>query len=520
MPDTSPTQTHQQYKHHKSRSPEKIVSGIITARWAHAAAPVIIAVGGPGGTGKTTFCARLSQLLPQSVVVRLDDYKTSRSTRQDKNVFGAHPCANKITLIKKHIGLLKRGQSISKPVYNAVSGEADATEAVQPGRFVILDGEISTYKEFRAGVDISIFIDSDWKTQLSTRINRDIDLRGYSREKAIATFLQSNLREFARFGAESKAWADIHLYCHDDYRLEVEALATEYYSLEQQLVSGIERIDLSGLVVPLATPFAYNNRVDTRSLVRHIEFLARHGVKRLLVNGTTGEFFSLTLQERRDTFLLARRFFPGMILFHPGCDSLAQALAEAAWAEYHGADAIVMLPPWYIPRLPHDGIVAYFNRISEALSLPLILYNSPLQTQNGLTKSMLKRIRHHGLKDNAKDLAIIKATPRYFIGGDRMIVNAYEKGACGFVSAKSNMHPAPYVALEKYLAAGDCDSAQAQQQKIHRLCDVLSGNREIPKIKYALAHRIDGYRSGVRLPLQDISDAERKDVDALVLECR
>jgi len=109
------------------------------------------------------------------------------------------------------------------------------TEFYETKRFTILDGEISTYRQFRDYVDFAISIDSDLQTQLNTRLNRDIKERKYTYEKAIATFLHSNLLEFREFGAESKNWADIHLFCNDDYTLILESVAHEHLELFQEL---------------------------------------------------------------------------------------------------------------------------------------------------------------------------------------------------------------------------------------------------------------------------------------------
>ena len=106
----------------------------------------MVAVGGPGGIGKSTFAAALAQTLGEAVVLGLDDF--------------------------------------------------------------------------------SIFIDAHWRTQLHTRIERDILERGYTPRKAIETFLHSNLLEFETYGASSKNWADVHLHCDAQYRLTAAAICS------------------------------------------------------------------------------------------------------------------------------------------------------------------------------------------------------------------------------------------------------------------------------------------------------
>lgn len=200
-------------------------------------APTLVAVGGPGGTGKSTFARRLATALGQdnAVILTLDDYKTARSVRACKNLFGPHPEANEMQMICDHLSALREGRTIEKPLYCSQRGQISRFTPFSPARFVVVEGEISTYDAFEPFLDFSIFIDSHWKTQLNTRITRDIEHRGYTPEKAIATFLHSNLREFATYGAITKDRCDVHIHCGDDYTLVIDAVAPRHAPLIQTL---------------------------------------------------------------------------------------------------------------------------------------------------------------------------------------------------------------------------------------------------------------------------------------------
>ncbi|MFO7820689.1 MAG: dihydrodipicolinate synthase family protein [Lentisphaeria bacterium] len=486
----------------RSRKPaDAILADLLQEIFKGNPGPVLIAVGGPGGTGKSTFSQALAEKLHDATTIRLDDYKTPRQSRQHKNLFGAHPDANRMGLIRDHLAALKQNESIEKPVYDSHTGEANETRRVQPGRFVILDGEISTYSEFREFVDLAVFIDSDWTTQLNTRICRDISVRGYSREKAIATFLQSNLREFTKFGAESKRWADIHLYSHDDYHLEIESISQELLKHFHDLLDKhIATVDLTGLIVAVTTPFDDNRMIDRRAFITHLEFLAQNNVKRILVNGTTGEFFSLLPEERKMLLTLARRYFPGVVLSQVGSDSLAQTLKAIKWAEKYGADAVVALPPYYPGNISKPGLQQYFERLATATDLPLLLYNFPKHTRNPLDPELLREIPHYGLKDSAANLNLMSATPHYFIGNDKMIVENYRRGGCGFVSGLANAFPEPYVSIERACRENNMDTAKKLQAEI---CEMFKPYADIliPGVKAAVAQQIPGYPTNVRLPL-------------------
>jgi uridine kinase len=198
---------------------EALIKFIITHKAHHSQdRPTLVSIGGPGGTGKSTLSKALCGLCNWTII-HLDDYKMPRSERVQKNIYGAHPEANHIELIVKHLQQLSSGRSIDKPIYNAVSGEVDSSEKIHPKDVILVDGEISSYDELREYFDLSIFIDAHWKTQLQTRINRDVDIRRYTPEKAIATFLHSNLYEFKKFGEHTQDHCDLVIFCDESYSL-------------------------------------------------------------------------------------------------------------------------------------------------------------------------------------------------------------------------------------------------------------------------------------------------------------
>ena len=221
------------------RKPDQVLGAFLSCAYAGSSLPVLVAVGGPGGTGKSTFARNLAQTIgkDRAVVLPLDDYKTPRAVRSRKNIFGPHPDANEMQMIRDHLETLRQGLPIDKPCYCAVQGQINRFEPFTPARFVIVEGEVSTYRAFRDVIDFAIFIDAHWKTQLNTRLTRDIEQRGYTLEKAIATFLHSNLREFPTYGGLSKNECDIHIHCDDDYTLVIDAVAEIHLSSILKILS-------------------------------------------------------------------------------------------------------------------------------------------------------------------------------------------------------------------------------------------------------------------------------------------
>ncbi|MCC7300781.1 MAG: dihydrodipicolinate synthase family protein [Verrucomicrobia bacterium] len=252
--------------------------------------------------------------------------------------------------------------------------------------------------------------------------------------------------------------------------------------------------ELKGLVIPVPTPFAENGAVDFGAFLAHLDWLAECGVRNLLVNGTTGEFFSLTPAEQLQLLQVARENWDGIIIAHTGSPALFQCLETAHAAEEIGADFLASLPPFYFSGAPAAGLIRWFTKLAESTELPLILYNFPKHTGNPLTPEILAQVPHYGMKDSFADLSLIPATPRYFVGGDRKISAAYAAGAKGFVSASANIDPLPYVRIEK-------EQTPENQAAVDAVNARTNGPFAIARIKHALSEIIPGYPSTVRLPL-------------------
>jgi 4-hydroxy-tetrahydrodipicolinate synthase len=112
---------------------------------------------------------------------------------------------------------------------------------------------------------------------------------------------------------------------------------------------------LQGLVVPVPTPFSKSGAVDFGAFLAQLDWLAECGVKNLLVNGTTGEFFSLLPEEQNQLLAAARENWNGLLVFHTGSPALSQCLESAHAAADIGADFLASLPPFYFSGAPADG---------------------------------------------------------------------------------------------------------------------------------------------------------------------
>jgi phosphoribulokinase len=123
-----------------------------------------------------------------SLAIDLDDYLVSRSERGRLGLTGYQPGANKLDLAREHIQALKTGKTIEKPVYNHTTGDNSNIEVVHARPLLIFEGVTTLYPQLDDLYSISIFLDALEETQIKSRIERDVNKRGYSLDEALALY--------------------------------------------------------------------------------------------------------------------------------------------------------------------------------------------------------------------------------------------------------------------------------------------------------------------------------------------
>jgi uridine kinase len=196
------------------------IAACINSKFKDATATILIAVGGPGGCGKSSFCKMLSNALSSSSVISLDNYRIPRKLREHDNLYGSHPDANRIDLLLEHIEKLHQGKQINYPVYDTVTGTVLPGKPFTPKEVVLLDGEIATYTQIVTRCDFSIHLDADPDVLLARRVKRDTEQHGYSLEKVRSVF-EKSMRDNETYGIYGKKHADINLVCKEDFSIEI-----------------------------------------------------------------------------------------------------------------------------------------------------------------------------------------------------------------------------------------------------------------------------------------------------------
>ena len=146
--------------------------------------PVIVGIVGDSGAGKTTLSRGIAAILGSDrvVVVCSDDYHClNRAERRAQGITALNPAANHLDILEQHIGLLREGKPVLKPVYDHKTGSLVAPDYITPRDYVIVEGLLGyATKAMRDHYDVKVFLDPEEALRQDWMRQRDITLRGYS----------------------------------------------------------------------------------------------------------------------------------------------------------------------------------------------------------------------------------------------------------------------------------------------------------------------------------------------------
>jgi dihydrodipicolinate synthase/N-acetylneuraminate lyase len=152
-------------------------------------------------------------------------------------------------------------------------------------------------------------------------------------------------------------------------------------------------VDWRGYLPAITTPFDRAGELDEAALGELVEWLVAQGMHGLVLAGTSGEWFSLTLEEKGRLFRTAAKHAAGRLPLVAGCTAFTprEVIEAAHLAHAAGMSGILVTPPPYV--VPSDDeIVAFYSAVSEASPLPVCVYNWPPGTNVDMSLSVLEQI--------------------------------------------------------------------------------------------------------------------------------
>lgn len=288
--------------------------------------------------------------------------------------------------------------------------------------------------------------------------------------------------------------------------------------------------DAPELRCPLVTPFDDDGDLDLDSLATLVDHLVHAGVDGMVPCGTTGEFASLTDEERRRVVETVVDAADGRVPVTAGVGGTAvdDVRAHIRDAEAAGADSVLVPQPYYGEQPSAEGNEAFFRDVLRDAPLPAFVYDIPSATGQELQTEAVLALADHdavvGVKDSSGEItavdAAIEGTPDGFTvwqGWDAGLVPALVMGADGGVSSMSHLVPQAMTDAVAAVAEGDIDRARVHQfEAIDPVFRVCAEHGFAPAIKAVLAEHGRIASDHVRPPQESLDPSERGEVlDAL-----
>lgn len=272
----------------------------------------------------------------------------------------------------------------------------------------------------------------------------------------------------------------------------------------------------SGSIVALVTPFEAGGRgIDRAAWRKLVEWHLAAGTNGIVVAGTTGEAATLDVDERDWLLESALEICAGRcaVLAGTGASSTAVAVAQSRRAAQLGADAVLVVAPYY-NRPPQRGLVAHFSAVADAAEAPVILYNVPSRTAIDIQpETALALAEHDNVAAIKEAVADMERVARYaqaglnvLSGDDPSALNAMRQGATGVISVAANIAPAAMARICALAAEGDFDAAGEIDVRLKPLYRFLGAESNPIPAKWLLSA---SGRIGpdLRLPLVELDES-------------
>jgi 4-hydroxy-tetrahydrodipicolinate synthase len=282
-------------------------------------------------------------------------------------------------------------------------------------------------------------------------------------------------------------------------------------------------------MVALVTPMRADGGIDEDAFARLIEWQIGEGTHGIVPVGTTGESPTLSHDEHKQVVELAIKVARGRIpvIAGAGSNSTAEAIGLAIHAKKAGADAVLVVTPYY-NKPTQDGLLRHYTAIADAADIDIIIYNIPGRSVIDMSVETMAKLAKHprivGVKDATANLTRPLHTTRacgpdfaQLSGEDHTAVAYLASGGHGCISVTANV--APRLCAEMHVAwqRGDVAKAMAIQARLVPLHDAMFVESNPGPVKYAAS--LLGFGTPTcRLPLAPIADATAQKVRAAMIE--
>ena len=259
----------------------------------------------------------------------------------------------------------------------------------------------------------------------------------------------------------------------------------------------------ANFLTPVVTAFDKNGNLDIQGNKSVWDHLIKGGVDGLVIMGSTGEFFSMTTEQKKELIKLVVEHVNKRTKVYIGtsCMTVEDTVELSNFAIETGADAVMIISPYYF-ALSNESVEFFYDKVAEAVKGDIYLYNFPDRTGHDLTPEVtLNLLRKHknivGFKDTVSEMGhtrklmttVLKEFPDFIVlsGFDENFVHNILCGGSGCIGGLSNLCPELFADWVKAINAKNMDEVARIQKIVDKLMDLYPiGTPFIPIMKKAM----------------------------------
>ncbi len=278
--------------------------------------------------------------------------------------------------------------------------------------------------------------------------------------------------------------------------------------------------EFKGSYVVNITPMTQDQQLDEKGLRDNIDWYISKGTAGICCVGSTGEFVSLTSEERKRVAQITVEQTGGRVpvIVGTAAETTRKTISYTVHAKEIGADGAMIITPYYC-KPSEDEIFQHFKAVSDAVDIPIMIYNNPHTTGIDMSDELMVRICGLSNIDYIKEasgeirrirnlLRLSDKSIKIFCGSDDIVYESFMMGAVGFISVCGNIIPDLSQELFDLVQKQEYGKAKELYFKILPLCELIEGSGKLVQMVKAGAGMIGRAAGPCRLPRLPLTDAE------------
>lgn len=285
---------------------------------------------------------------------------------------------------------------------------------------------------------------------------------------------------------------------------------------------------IKGSIPPIITPIS-NGQIDYAAYANLVEFQINNGSHGILVNGTTAEPSTLSIDERNKLIDVACEVTANKIpiIAGTGSQSLAETKILTDYAVKAGVDSLLIVTPYYI-KPPQRGLINYYLEITKSTEIPWMIYHIPGRTAVSVTLDSMQELKERssnfiGMKHAVNDLGFVTECLgslgddfKIFVGLEELSFPMMTIGACGLMNAVGNLRPKILSEMCEAIWSNDLEKGRSLHQNLLEINQAVFYDTNPIAIKYMMKKLGIMPSNEHRLPMAAATPELEKRLDAVL----